>query len=197
MRPHLRLPIVATLLAGLLATSALAAPRIDGRRVVIPAADAQQFLEGRFPRQQDVLGGLFEITASQPRLALPPGTRLRLGVDLAVATAGGAPVPMGHLVMTSALRYDASRQALFLDRPGIEAFQPNGGGEGLDEESRALLNAWLADYARKEPVYRIDPAIAAILGNLQVQSAGVQDGQLVLGFNQDLGAVAGALPPAE
>ncbi|MBO9716608.1 MAG: DUF1439 domain-containing protein [Pseudoxanthomonas sp.] len=177
--------------------AASAAPQVAGREVSIAAGDAQQFLEGRFPHRQDVLGGLFEVTVSKPQLAIPPGTRLQLGMDLALATAGGAPVPMGQMVLTSALRYDAAQRAFFLDQPRIDAFHPAGGSGGLDDDSRELLNLWLADYARKEPVYRIDPTIAALLGGLDVQSAGVRDGRLVVTFNRDVGAAAGALAPTE
>jgi hypothetical protein len=117
-------------------------------------------------------------------------------MDLALATAGGAPVPMGQMILTSALRYDTGQRAFFLDQPRIDEFHPAAGG-GLDEDSRNLLNLWLADYARKEPVYRIDPAIAALLGGMEVQSAGVRDGRLVVAFNQDIGAAASALAPAD
>ena len=104
---------------------------------------------------------------------------------------------MGRLELTSALRYDATQRALFLEQPRIEDFHASGGGKGLDEASRSLLNAWLVDYARREPVYRIEPALAAMLGSLDVASAGVADGHLVLTFNQDVAAMAGALAPAD
>jgi hypothetical protein len=179
----------------LAATAAPAAPEVSGRRVSVQAADAQAFLEGRFPQRQDALGGLVEVTVSKPRLAIPPGQRMQLGLDLALATAGGAPVPMGAMVLTSALRYDATQRAFFLDQPRIDAFHPAGGGGDLDDSSRQLLNAWLTDYARDEPVYRIEPAIAALLGGLEVESAGIEGGRLVVTFNQELGGLAP--PPAD
>lgn len=187
------------LLAPAMATSSIAsaAPQVAGREISIGAPDAQQFLEARFPHRQDVLGGLFEVTVSRPQLALPPGARLQLGMDLALATAGSAPVPMGQLQLTSALRYDTTQRAFFLDQPRIDGFRPASGTGTLDDSSRELLNAWLSDYARKEPVYRIDPTVAALLGGLDVQSAGVRDGRLVVTFNQDIGAAAAALPAAE
>lgn len=195
-RPHL-LQAWAVLALGACAGASLAAPQIDGRQVRVPAADAQQFLAGQLPHRQDMLGGLAEVTVSRPELAIPPGTRMQLGLDVAVAMAGGAPVPMGRLELTSALRYDPAQRALFLEQPRIEEFRPSGGGQGLDEASRGLLNAWLVDYARKEPVYRIDPALAAMVGGLDVASAGVENGQLVVTFNQDIGAMAGAMAPAQ
>ena len=193
-----RLSTAVLLLGALLSPGAApATPQVAGHEVSISAADAQQFLAGRFPQRQDLLGGLFEITVSRPQLAIPPGTRLQLGMDLALATAGGTPVPMGQLMLTSALRYDAAQRALFLDQPRIDRFTPAGSRGELDEESRALLNAWLADYARSEPVYRIDPTLAALLGGMAVQSAGVRDGRLVLTFDRDIGAAAAALAPVE
>ncbi|WP_372014704.1 DUF1439 domain-containing protein [Pseudoxanthomonas sp. 10H] len=195
---RIRFPAIALLLLALAAAFvASAAPRLAGREVSIDAADAQQFLEGRFPHRQDVLGGLFEVSVSRPQLALPPGTRLRLDMDLALATAGGTPVPMGRLQLTSALRYDTAQRAFFLDQPRIDDFRPASGSGTLDESSRGLLNAWLADYAREEPLYRIDPTVAALLGGLDVRSAGVRDGRLVVTFNQDIGAAAGAVAPVE
>ena len=194
--PHRLTMAFALLLPALLcAAAALAAPTASGRQIAVPAADVQQFLDGRFPHRQQLLGGLAEVSVSRPGLTIPPGDRLRLGMDVALGTLGGAPAPMGRLELSSALRYDAAQRAFLLDQPRIEAFHPAAGDGGLDAESRALLDAWLADYARKQPVYRIDPALAALAGGLEVQSAGVRDGSLVVTFNQDIGAVAGALAP--
>ena len=61
------------------------------------------------------------------------------------------------------------------------------GGE-LDSSTRSLLNSWLADYARREPIYKIDPAIAQVMGALQVQSVGIENGRIAVNFNQNLGS---------
>lgn len=166
-----------------------AAPQVRGHDVSIGATEAQRFLDGQFPQRRDALGGLLELTVSRPKLELPPGNRLRLAFDLAMASGGGAATPVGNVTLSSALRYDSTQQAFFLDQPDLEAFQPVGGNARLDQGTRSLLNAWLADYARREPVYRLDPAVAAMLGGLQVASAGVVDGRLVVSFNQDVGAL--------
>ncbi|MFT4248203.1 MAG: DUF1439 domain-containing protein [Pseudomonas sp.] len=168
------------------AGSALATPQIQGRQVSVQAGDVQHYLSEHFPQTHDALGGLLALTVSDPRLDLPPGERLDLAFDLAVATAGGAPSPVGHVSLSSGLRYDAARQGFFLDQPAIEDFKPVHAGAKLDASTRELLNAWLVDYARKQPIYRIDPSIAGLMGALQVESAAVQDGRLVVNFNQDV-----------
>jgi hypothetical protein len=170
----------------LCAGSALATPQIQGRQVSVQAGDVQQYLTGHFPQTHDALGGLLALTVSDPQLKLPPGNRLDLAFDLAVATAGGAPSPIGHVSLSSGLRYDNARQGFFLDQPSIENFEPVHSGAKLDSSTRQLLNSWLVDYARKQPIYRIDPSIASLMGALQVESAAVQDGHLVVNFNQDV-----------
>lgn len=181
-----------------LATSALlvaaavgvqAAPSVDGRTLSVGAGDVQHYLDGSFPRNQDALGGLLQLTMSQPRLSLPAGERLKLGMDVALATAGSAPTALGKVELSSGLRYDAQSQGFHLQQPSVDDFTPAQQGGRLDSRTRALLNAWLADYAQREPIYRIDPAVAGLLGALQVQSAQVKDGRLVVTFNQDLGTM--------
>ena len=81
----LALPLACT------ATTAGAAPAIQGRQVSVDAGDVQQYLGGTFPQTHDALGGLLELTVSHPQLTLPPGNRLNLGFDLAMATAGVEP----------------------------------------------------------------------------------------------------------
>ncbi|HBK45533.1 MAG TPA: DUF1439 domain-containing protein [Xanthomonadaceae bacterium] len=172
-----------------------AAPQIKGRQLSVQAADVQQYLSGGFPQTHDALGGLIELTVSNPQLTLPPGNRLDMAFDLALATAGGAPAPVGNVSLSSALRYDAGKQGFFLDQPTVDGFRPARAGAELDASTRELLNLWLADYARKQPVYRIDPAIAGLMGQVQVDSAAVENGRLVVNFNQDIEKLvpAGAL----
>ncbi|WP_127169120.1 DUF1439 domain-containing protein [Xanthomonas sp. BRIP62415] len=167
-------------------TGAWATPQIQGHQISVQGSDLQQFLGGRFPQTHDALGGLVEMTVSNPVLSLPPGDRLKMAFDLALATAGGAPAPVGNVTLTSALRYDTAKQGFYLDQPTIDDFRPANAGARLDQSTRQLLNAWLADYARKEPIYRIDPAIAAVMGNVQVESVGIQNGRVAVNFNQNI-----------
>src|SRR5690606_30964931 len=147
-------------------------------------ADVQEYLDSSFPRTQDALGGLVALTMSHPQLSLPAGERLNLGMDVALATAGGTPATLGKVKLSSGLRYDAQTQGFHLEQPSMDDFVPAQQGARLDSRTRALLNAWLSDYARREPIYRIDPAMAGLLGTLQVQSAQVKDGRLQVTFNQ-------------
>lgn len=190
-RPLLsRLAACTVLLAA--AIGAQAAPSVSGRQLSVGATDVQQYLDGSFPRTQDALGGLIAMTMSHPKLTLPQGNRLDLGFDIAMATAGGNPAPLGKVKLSSGLRYDAQTQGFHLQEPTVDDFTPANNGGKLDSRTRGLLNAWLVDYARREPIYKIDPTVAAVLGTLQVQSAQVENGKLVVTFNQDLGALVPA-----
>lgn len=191
VRPLLsRLAACTVLLAA--AIGAQAAPSISGRQLSVGATDVQQYLDGSFPRTQDALGGLIAMTMSHPQLTLPQGNRLDLGFEIAMATAGGNPAPLGKVKLSSGLRYDAQTQGFHLQEPTVDDFTPANNGGKLDSRTRGLLNAWLVDYARREPIYKIDPTVAAVLGTLQVQSAQVENGKLVVTFNQDLGALVPA-----
>ncbi|WP_314403738.1 DUF1439 domain-containing protein [Stenotrophomonas rhizophila] len=174
------------------AVGAQAAPSVSGRQLSVGASDVQQYLDGSFPRTQDALGGLIAMTMSHPQLALPQGNRLDLGFDIAMATAGSAPAALGKVKLSSGLRYDAQTQGFHLDQPTVDDFTPANNGGRLDSRTRSLLNAWLTDYARREPIYKIDPTVASVLGALQVQSAQVENGKLVVTFNQDLGTLVPA-----
>lgn len=174
------------------AVGAQAAPSVSGRQLSVGAADVQHYLDGSFPRTQDALGGLIAMTMSHPKLALPQGNRLDLGFDVAMATAGSAPAALGKVKLSSGLRYDAQTQGFHLDQPTVDDFTPANNGGRLDSRTRSLLNAWLTDYARREPIYKIDPTVAGVLGALQVQSAQVENGKLVVTFNQDLGELVPA-----
>ncbi|UYC10747.1 DUF1439 domain-containing protein [Xanthomonas sp. CFBP 8445] len=182
----------------LLATAAQvqAEPTIQGRQVSVGAADVQHYLDGSFPQTHKALGGLIKMTVRDPKLSLPPGDRLKMQFDLSMTTGGGAATPLGQVLLTSALRYDQQSQSFHLQSPTIDDFRPAANGGKLDANTRELLNAWLEDYARKEPIYKLDPRLTAMLGDVQIQSAGVENGALVVRFNQDISKLvpAGMLP---
>lgn len=185
----LLLPVIACLV---MAGTVQAAPQVAGRQLTIGADDVQKYLDGSFPRTQDALGGLLALTVSQPRLTLPAGSRLNLQFDLSMATAGGTPVPVGNVALSSALRYDSQTQGFHLEDPTVDDFRPAHSGGKVDSRTRNLVNVWLADYARREPIYRIDPTVANLLGALQVQSVAIQNGRLAVDFNQDISTLVPA-----
>ena len=153
--------------------------------VEVGADQIQQYLVGAFPREYKALGGLFTLTARNPELSIPrEGNRLLMAFDASAASAGGTDTPLGKIRMSSGLRYDSQAIALYLDQPTLDNVQPASGGERIDEQTRMLLNLWLADYARKQPLYRLDPALAANLGGLKVESTSIEDGMIKLRLNQ-------------
>jgi len=186
--------LAALLLCGALALPAAAQslPAISGNQASIDAAQIQGFLDAAGPQQYDTLGGLLTLTVSDPRVAIPAsGQRLQLSFSAAAATAGGAPVPVGRLLLSSGLRYDAGQRALVLDQPTLDEVQPARAGQRVDARTQGLLNLWLADYAREEPLYRIDDATAAMLGDLKVESTAIENGRVVVRFNRDIAQALG------
>ncbi|MET0754835.1 MAG: DUF1439 domain-containing protein, partial [Pseudoxanthomonas sp.] len=93
----------------------------------------------------------------------------------------------GRIEMSSGLRFDPQDNALYLDQPTVDNVKPASSGQGVDEQTRVLLNLWLADYARKEPLYKLEPALVATLGTVKVESARIQNGNIVVRFNQPVG----------
>ena len=154
----------------------------------VAAPQVQQYLDGAFPREYEALGGLFTLTARDPKLTIPAsGERLLMAFSASASSAGGSDTPVGRIEMSSGLRYDPQGYALYLDQPTVDDVQPASPGQRVDEQTRVLLNLWLADYARKEPLYKIDPALLANFGSVKVESARIENGHIVVRFNQPVG----------
>ena len=153
--------------------------------VEVGAEQIQQYLVGAFPREYKALGGLFTLTARNPELSIPrEGNRMLMAFDASAASAGGTDTPLGKIRMSSGLRYDSQAIALYLDQPSLDNVKTVAGGDNLDEQTRMLLNLWLADYARKQPLYRLDPALVASLGEIRVESTTIENGVIKLRLNQ-------------
>ncbi len=136
---------------------------LNGEVAVTPA-QLQRSLDSRFPRTFDKLGGLVTVTLADPRLSIPAGdSRLRLAFDLGLGALGGEGATTGHLVLASGLRYDPSTQGLHLDHPELLQFDVPGSGDLLKGGARGVVNNLLAEYARQEPVYRLDEDLLAKL----------------------------------
>jgi len=152
-----------------------------GDRVSFTAAQLQHYLDGRFPRDYDKLGGLVTLTVLHPRLSIPAGSdRLRLDFDVGVGTMGHpGQAPSGHLAIASGLRFDPQTRGLHLDQPTLESADVPALG-ALGGTGRDLINRWLADYARNEPVYRFDQNLWERLEARRISATRIEDGQVVI-----------------
>lgn len=126
-------------------------------QVAFTSPQLQRYIDKRFPRTFDKLGGLVSVTLTNPRLSIPSGdSRLRLEFDMGIGGLGGTGAPTGHLALASGLRYDGGTQGLHLDNPELLQFDLPGTGSLLKGGARGIVNSLLAEYARSEPVYRLD-----------------------------------------
>ena len=123
----------------------------------------QRYVDRRFPRTFDKLGGLVSITLTNPRLSIPAGeSRLHLSFDMGIGGLGGlagSGGTVGHLSLASGLRYDGGTQGLHLDNPELLQFDMPGTGSLLKGGTRGIVNSLLAEYARSEPVYQLEPEL--------------------------------------
>jgi len=151
-------------------------------QVTFSAPQLQHYLDQRFPRDFDKLGGLVSVTLANPRLSLPPGdSRLRLEFDMGIGALGGQGAPTGHLSLSSGLRYDAATQGLHLADPELLQFDLPGAGSLLKGGARGVVNNLLAEYARSEPVYRLEPSLLEKLpAGKRIGAVDIDNGRVVV-----------------
>ena len=126
-------------------------------RIAFSTPQLQRHLDRNFPREFDRLGGLVSARLSNPRIRLPAGkNRLRLDFDIGFGALGGAEMRSGRVTLASRLRYDSATQGLHLENPELLSAEVPGAGSLLQGGARQLINTVLAEYARLEPVYRLD-----------------------------------------
>jgi len=142
----------------------------------------QHSLDRNFPKHYDKLGGLVSLTLMNPRLTIPQdGNRLRLDFDLGLGALGSdSSKSSGHFALTSALRFDPSTRGLHLQEPKIEQVDVPALGGAMTTSARALLNSWLAEYAREEPVYRLDNSLLDKLGSRRIGTTAIENGNVVV-----------------
>lgn len=157
-----------------------------GSQVTFTHPQLQHALDGQFPRRFERLGGLVSFDLSDPTLSIPYNAqRLRLEFDTGFSVAGGRPTK-GHFAISSALRYDPATRGLHLQDPVIESLDLDVDrlGEGLDSSAREVLQAWLSEYARHEPVYRLGDSLVERIAGRQINSTTIQNGVVVLDLGQ-------------
>lgn len=189
MRPNplLRTAVLAWFALVLCACSTLGAVgALLGNEVVFTAPQLQQYLDRRFPRDYDRLGGLVSVTLLNPRLSIPPGqSRLRLDFDVGIGAFGrDSRTPSGRFALTSALRYDPGTRGLHLLDPAIEHVDIPALGGAMNGTARTALNRWLVDYAREEPVYRFDDSLIGRLGSRRIAGTQIDAGRVIVHLGQ-------------
>jgi hypothetical protein len=142
----------------------------------------QRYLDRSFPREFDRLGGLVSARLSNPRISLPAGDdRLRLDFDIGFGALGGAEMRSGRVALASRLRYDPGTQGLHLENPELLSVEVPGAGSLLQGGARPLINAVLVEYARLEPVYRLDSDLLRKLPpGRRIVSTDIEDGMIVV-----------------
>lgn len=175
----------ALLLSGLLlpgCSSLGALGALLGNEVSFTAPQLQRSLDRRFPRDYDKLGGLVTLSLLNPRLSIPSGSnRLQLDFDVGIGgPAGASRTPSGHFALQSGLRFDPATRGLHLDQPAITGVDVPALGGRMNDNARGLLNRWLVDYAREEPVYRLDDALLDRLRGRRIGQATIGNGVVTL-----------------
>lgn len=184
----MRKPVVFTialLLAGLVLTACStlnAVGALLGNQLTFTQPQLQQSLNRNFPRQYDKLGGLVSLTVLNPRLSIPQGgNRLRLDFNVGLGALGsGGSRPTGRFALTSALRFDPNTRGLHLEQPAIESIDVPQLGGTMNTTARGLLNDWMQDYARDEPVYRFDSSLLERIGARRIGSTRIDNGLVVV-----------------
>lgn len=173
---------VALALVAVSVTAAALAQGTPSNTLSVTAQQVQGYLQAEFPRDFDALGGLVSMTASNPQLTIPrEGNRVQMQFD---ASSNGK--TLGRVWLSSGLRYEPQAMALFLDAPTVDRVVPTNGSE-LRDRDRQLVSLFLQDYANSEPLYKLDPTLLANFGDVRVESARVEQGQIKVQFNQPVG----------
>ena len=153
-----------------------------GNQVSFSAPQLQRHLDRHYPRQYEQLGGLVTLSVMNPQLAIPPdSTRLHLDFDIGINGLGmRGDRPAGHIALTSGLRYDARSNALYMEEPELESAELPLLGGRMNATGRDLINDWLRDYARAEPVYRLGPDMQAKLGERRIAGTLIRNQRVVI-----------------
>ena len=150
-------------------------------QVAFTTPQLQRQLDTRFPRTFDKLGGLVSVTLDNPRLTIPQGDRrLRLDFDLGVGGVAADDRP-GRLALVSGLRYDPVTRGLHLEDPELLQFDLPGSNALLKGGARGIVNSLLSEYARSEPVYRLDDDLLSKLpSGKRIGNVDITDGRVVV-----------------
>ena len=88
--------------------------------------------------------------------------------------------PSGHFALESGLRFDPGTRGLHLDDPEIVSVDVPALGGVMNDSARAALNSWLLDYAREEPVYRLDDSTFGRIASRRIGRVDIDSGLITL-----------------
>ena len=176
--------VFVVLLAGCSTLNTLGA--LLGSQVTFTQPQLQHALDGNFPKQYERLGGLVSLRLTNPTLSIPyDSSRLRLDFDVGLSAMGSSSLATtGHFALSSGLRFDMGTRGLHLQDPVIEAVDVPALGGVMNGSSRELLNAWLSDYARDEPVYRLDNSLLDRISARRIESTRIERGVIVVNLDE-------------
>ena len=157
-----------------------------GNEVTFTTPQLQGYLDRRFPREYEKLGGLVTMSLLNPRLSIPQGsTRLQLDFDIGLGGFGrDSRVPAGHFALQSGLRFDLHTRGLHLDNPAITHVDVPALGGVMNSSARSALNRWLVDYARDEPVYQLDDNLLGRMAGRRIGNTSIANGVVTLHLDQ-------------
>jgi hypothetical protein len=176
--------LVALLLAGCSTLNTLGA--MLGSQVTFTQPQLQHALNRNFPKEYDKLGGLVALRLNNPTLSIPyDSSRLQLDFDVGLSAMGSSSLATtGHFALSSGLRFDPETRGLHLQDPIIESVDLPALGGAMGGSSRELLNKWLADYARDEPVYRLDSSLLERISARRIDSTAIEHGVVVMNLGE-------------
>jgi len=176
--------LAALLVAGCSTLNTLGA--MLGSQVTFTQPQLQHALNRNFPKEYDKLGGLVSLRLTNPTLSIPyDSTRLRLDFDVGLSALGSSSLATsGHFALSSGLRFDPGTRGLHLQDPVIESVDVPALGGVMSGTSRELLNSWLADYAREEPVYRLDNTLLDRISARRIDSTAIERGVVVINLGE-------------
>lgn len=185
-KPLFAIALAATCLLVAACTSLGAVGALLGDNLRFTAPQLQGYLDRKFPRDYDKLGGLVTLSVLNPRLSIPAGSnRLRLDFDVGYGAMGrDSRNPAGHFAVASGLRWDPRTRGLHLDAPTLESVDVPRLGGAMNSTGRDLINRWLEDYARDEPVYEFEPGLWQQIASRRIDATTIQDGQVVVHLDQ-------------
>ena len=147
----------------------------------ISQAQLEQKLAERLPLTQRY--PLVSVTLAQPRVHLNEDSeRVDFGLNMTVNTnTSGSQLLGAQIDVSSSLRYDAERGAIFLDQPVMDKLVV----QGLDERRTAMaqvaLEAAMASFLAQQPVYTLNASdTRQRVARMAVRDIKVENGVVVL-----------------